>query len=218
MIAHRGCADQYPENTIFAVERSAPHVDMVEVDVQRCGSGEIVVFHDDELESLTDGTGSVRTTDWRTLRDLDVLDSGEPIPLLTDLLAAVPPDTGVNVELKHDGMASDVLSIAGEVENEVLFSSFDGDALRELRTADDDASTGYVFSDSPDISRSIAADIGCETIHPSADLVRSSELVSNAHAGGFEVNAWTVATRELATALVDAGVDGLFVDRWDIFE
>lgn len=36
MIAHRGCADQYHENTRTAFERSVAHVDAVEIGVRRC--------------------------------------------------------------------------------------------------------------------------------------------------------------------------------------
>jgi len=47
VIGHRGCADVYPENTVRAVTRAANFLDAVEVDVRRCGSGELVVFHDE---------------------------------------------------------------------------------------------------------------------------------------------------------------------------
>ena len=216
VIAHRGCADQYPENTVLAAERSAPYVDMIEVDVQRCGSGELVVFHDDELDRLTDATGSVATTDWERLRELTVLDSEQHIPLLSDLLDAVPADTAVNVELKHEGMAADVMDAASAVENEILFSSFSATALREIRERDDAASLALVVADSPEISRSIAADLGCVAVHPDYELVLGTEFVARAHEDGFAVNAWTVDDEETAAALVEAGVDGLFVDRWDV--
>lgn len=216
VIGHRGCAEQYPENTLLAVERSAPHVDMVEVDVQRCGSGELVVFHDDELGRLTDATGSVSTTGWDRLRELTVLDSEQHIPLLSDLLDAVPVDTAVNVELKHEGMADDVLGAASAVENEILFSSFSATALREIRDRDDDAALALVVADSPEIGRSIAADLDCVAVHPDYELVLGTEFVTRAHEDGFAVNAWTVDDEATATRLVEAGVDGLFVDRWDV--
>lgn len=215
-IAHRGCADQYPENTVLAVEKSAPHVDMVEIDVQRCRSGEIVVFHDDRLDRLTDASGSVRTTDWETLKDLTILDSDQTIPLLSEILDAVPADTGVNIELKREGLAEDVLDTTANVENDVLYSSFSAKAIREVREHDDDAALAYVVDDSPDISLSIAADIGCVAVHPGKDLVFESNIVTAAQDEEFEVNVWTVDTEETAQRLTDAGADGLFLDRWDI--
>lgn len=216
LIAHRGCADQYPENTVLAVEKSAPHVDMVEVDVQRCGSGELVVFHDDELDRLTDASGAVSTTDWETLSELTVLDSDQTIPLLSEILAAVPDDTDVNVELKHSGMAEDVLETVDGVANEVIYSSFSGSALWEVRERDDGAPLALITDDSPEISRSIAADLDCVAVNPGTDLVFTSDVVAAAHEDGFEVNVWTINDGETATRVAEAGADGLFVDRWDV--
>lgn len=216
VIGHRGCADQYPENTVHAIEQSAPHVDMIEIDVQRCGSGELVVFHDDDLDRLTGASGSVSTTDWADLRELTVLDSGEPIPLLTDVLDALPADTGLNIELKHDGLAEQLRALTEGVENELLFSSFSATALRELRELDPAAALALVIHDSPDINRSIAADLGCVAIHPSTEMVLESSFVRDAHDDGFLVNTWTIDDASQARAVIDAGVDGLFVDRWDI--
>ncbi|WP_372480191.1 glycerophosphodiester phosphodiesterase [Halomicrobium sp. HM KBTZ05] len=216
LIGHRGCADQYPENTILAVEQSAPHVDMIEFDVQRCGSGELVVFHDDELDRLTDATGSVATTDWAKLRELTILDSEETIPRLSAFLSAVPSDTAVNIELKHDGMAEEVVAAADECDNEVLFSSFSPDALREIRERDDDAALAFLVSDAPERSLSFADEMDCVAVNPGVDLALDTDFVERAHAEGFEVNTWTVDDSETARRLVDAGVDGLFVDRWDL--
>ena len=72
LIGHRGCAAQYPENTVGAIERAAPHVDAVEIDVRRCGSGEVVVVHDADLGRLTGASGSVADADYDELRDLTV--------------------------------------------------------------------------------------------------------------------------------------------------
>ncbi|WP_318568675.1 glycerophosphodiester phosphodiesterase [Salinigranum marinum] len=216
LIGHRGCADQYPENTLLAVRESAPHVDMIEIDVQRCGSGELVVFHDDELDRLTDATGSVSTTDWETLSELTVLDSDQRIPLLVALLEAVPSETAVNVELKHEGMADEVLEAAGAVDNEVLFSSFSPTALRELRERDADAPLAFVTNESPESSRSIATDLDCVAINPDYEMVLGTSFVADAHDEGLAVNTWTIDDAETAERVVDAGVDGLFVDRWDV--
>lgn len=216
LIAHRGCADQYPENTILAAEQSAPHVDMIEFDVQRCGSGELVVFHDDELDRLTDATGSVSRTDWEELKELTILDSDETIPRLSAFLSAVPSDTAVNIELKHDGMAEEVVAAARECDNEVLFSSFWPDALREVREHDSEVALAFLIDDGPERGLSFAADLNCVAVNPGVDLVLDTDFVEQAHADKFEVNTWTVDDRETARRLVDAGVDGLFVDRWDL--
>ena len=53
VIAHRGASGVRRENTVpafvEAVERGA---DGLEMDIRRCGSGQLVVFHDDDLLRL----------------------------------------------------------------------------------------------------------------------------------------------------------------------
>lgn len=216
VIGHRGCADQHPENTVLAVQQSAPHVDMVEIDVQRCASGELVVFHDEKLDRLTSASGRVAETDWQTLNSLTILDSDQTIPRLSDILTAVPPDTGVNIELKHDGLAADVLAATAGVENDLLFSSFSVPALQELRREDADIRLALVIGDTSGTAIQTAVTLDCVAIHPNHDLVLSTELRQVAQENGFEVNTWTVDDADTASRLVAAGVDGLFVDRWDV--
>ena len=213
LIGHRGCAGQYPENTIRAVRAAAPHVDAVEIDVRRCGTGEIVVFHDETLGRLTGREGRVDGTPWATLRDLEVLGSGETIPRLPDLVEAVPAGVGVNVELKHDGMGGEVARILDGIDDDALLSSFRRGALEEVR--DSGIPRGYVFDGRVGRSLSVAADLDCVAVHPARRLLRRG-VVRRAHEAGFEVNVWTAETRRQAVAARDRGVDGLIADRWDL--
>ena len=120
LIAHRGFASLYPENTVGAVEAAArggrsPNApsraaDMIEIDVVPTADGDVVVFHDDRLaerdggeRGLTDAEGVVWETDTETVTSAEVLESGETVPLLGETLAAIPTDVGVNVELKNPG-------------------------------------------------------------------------------------------------------------------
>lgn len=216
LIGHRGCADQYPENTIQAVKQSAPHVDMIEFDVQRCGSGELVVFHDDELDRLTNVSGYVSTTDWERLRELTILDSTETIPRFDEFLTAVPADTAVNIELKHAGMAEEIVSTVEDCDNEVLVSSFWPDAIQEIRDRSETIDLAFLINENPEAGRSFAEDIDCVAVNPSVELALESDFVKRAHEDGFEVNVWVVDDSETAGRLVDVGADGLFVDRWDL--
>ena len=118
-IAHRGFAGTYPENTVGAVEmaaRGGPQggADMVEIDVVPTADGDVVVFHDDRLNSrdggergLTDVDGVVWETPTETVTNAEVLGSGETVPLLSELFDALPASVGVNIELKNPG-SSDV--------------------------------------------------------------------------------------------------------------
>ena len=108
-IAHRGVAAEYPENTLLAVRQATTQADMIELDLRRCGSGEIVVIHDGIVDTISERRGRVKDFSVTDLSRLNVLTSGEGVPTLTSVLDAVPPEISFNLELKETGLVGDVL-------------------------------------------------------------------------------------------------------------
>ena len=137
LIAHRGFAGEQPENTLRAFRAAARSAEMIELDVRRCETGEVVVLHDERLDRVTDLRGPVAATPYDALADCDVLGSGEGIPRLVDVFGAVPPSIGVNVELKTAEVAADAVEIAGMAPHDVIVSSFLPEALRRAADAGD---------------------------------------------------------------------------------
>lgn len=209
LIAHRGFAAMYPENTLAAVSRAAEVADVIEVDVRRCASGELVAVHDATVDRVTDGAGRVADLTLSELSELSVLGSEERIPTLNAVLHAVPPSVGVNLELKERGLAGDAVVALASVDNDPLVSSFDPAVLEAVEDA---APTAYLFSDDPaGVER--AVDLGCAAAHPHHQACIGTDLVERAHDAGLSVHAWTVATAVTAKALAGAGVDGIIADR-----
>jgi glycerophosphoryl diester phosphodiesterase len=210
-IAHRGFAGTYPENTLTAARSAvADGADAVEIDVRRCGSGEVVVVHDETVDRVTDGTGPVAEHSAAELRALDVLHTGEGIPTLDAVLAALPGGVTVNVELKERGLAADVLSAAADHDADVLVSSFQPAALREAAAAGA-ASTALLFADHADAAFETARRIDCRAIHPHWEACTGT-LVDRAHDAALEVNAWTARSAGAAAKVAGAGADGLISD------
>lgn len=213
LIGHRGCPDHKPENTIAAIRTAVPHVDMIEIDVQRCKSGEIVVFHDDDLGRLTSASGPVSSYTYDELSSLTVGDSAEPIPRLTDVIEALPPETGLNVELKHAGMGFDILPLLHDVDGPVIVSSFEADALSTFR--DEPIQTAYLFTFSFRSAIKRANELGCAYLHPHHRFT-SEAAIRRAHDHGLGVNAWTVPSKSAVAKLREVGVDGVIVDSWEL--
>lgn len=217
VIGHRGCADVYPENTVRAVTRAATFLDAVEVDVRRCGSGELVVFHDETVDRLTDASGRLADATWAELRELDVLGTGEPIPRLETVLAAVPDDVEVQIELKERGLADDVRDAVADADCEVSVSSFDEGAIREVAELGWDVSTGLLFDSDPLEKIETAIELGCDAVHPYYDVCLETDVVAAAHDAGLGVIAWKAARRRTEIhVLRSLGVDGVTADRWEI--
>ncbi|KTG28022.1 glycerophosphodiester phosphodiesterase [Haloferax profundi] len=210
VIGHRGCPTLAPENTLAAFRAAADRLDWVELDVRRCASGELVVFHDETLDRLTEATGRVADATLPELRVLRVGDSEESIPTLSEVFETLPDDVAVNVELKESGLAAALADVVAATRHEALVSSFDADALREVREATA-LPIAYLCSTDWDGAIRVATELGCLALHPHYDLL-SAERVAEAHDAGLELNAWTVLDSETAERLREWGVDGVIVD------
>ncbi|GAB7091660.1 glycerophosphodiester phosphodiesterase family protein [Halorubrum luteum] len=212
-IGHRGCLVGEPENTIRSALAAAPHVDAVEIDVRRCGSGDIVVVHDPTLERVCDADVRVDRCTVDELRGYGVDGTDEPIPTLRELLAALPVDVDVNVELKTTGLAADVAEALSAVDNEAFVSSFSARALAELRDVAPGIRRGLLYKRSWERALVAADRLDCELLHPYVEAVDRTHLRAAAEAG-FTVNAWGVSDSETYHRMVDRGVDGVIVDDY----
>ena len=87
--AHRGASRAAPENTLAAFRLAAKlGADGVELDAQRCATGEVVVLHDESLGRTTGYAALLAETPLSRLRTLDAgarfsdAFRGERVPLL----------------------------------------------------------------------------------------------------------------------------------------
>jgi glycerophosphoryl diester phosphodiesterase len=226
--AHRGASAEAPENTLpaflLALEQDA---DGVELDVQLCGSGEVVVLHDSTLGRTAGRPGLLAETPWSELRRLDVGTfkgsrwAGTRIPLLAEVLEAVAGRLLVNVELKCEstddhGLTAAVVRIVREagVRERVLLSSFNPFCLARARAFDPALPRAYLFevgSQLP-LPAATARLLGARALHPEAPLAGPAE-VARWRRQGFRVACWTVDSAETARRLWASGVSGLITNR-----
>jgi glycerophosphoryl diester phosphodiesterase len=220
-VAHRGYAEEFPENTLAAFRGAAASADWIEFDVRRCGSGELVVFHDETLERVSGDRRVVGCTSWEDLRTLDVLDSGEGIPRLEDALDAVPPEVGIQIELKELGTVADVLDVTEDHDNPTLLISFSPLALQEAREEDPTVPLGYVlhdglYGDDPELGIDTAAHLGCDAVHMYYSTGSDPDVVEYAHDRGLVVQTAVPDAGPTASVLETcrtAGVDRLSTDE-----
>ena len=153
IVAHRGDAEHFPENTLPALEAAWRRgITLVEFDVQVSADGVPFVIHDASLARTTRCAGDVRLT---MSGQLDGVDAGEParfgcthagtaLPRLSAVaeLMARMPDAQAFVEVKraslvHHGRAhciERVLAAIAPVLDRCVVISFDADAVRLART------------------------------------------------------------------------------------
>lgn len=214
IIAHRGFAGLYPENTAGAVEAAskggasdaaaARGADMIEIDVVPTGDDDVVVFHDSGLaerdggeRGLTDTGGVVWETPTDEVTSAEVLDSGETVPLLSEVMDAIPDSVAVNVEFKNPG-SSDVefaanlsgdeleaqkdlwrpfteavLATIDDYRNDILVSSFYEAALATVRELSE-YSVAPLLWDSIEDGLDIARTYDADAIHPPYNMIRGT--------------------------------------------
>lgn len=95
-IAHRGFSGEYPENTILAFQKALElGVDAIELDVHLSSDGEVMIFHDEDLERTTGETGLIKDYSYARLCKLDAAASyhgkfgRNPIPTLNEYLELI---------------------------------------------------------------------------------------------------------------------------------
>lgn len=228
LLAHRGASADAPENTLEAFhEAVAQGADGVELDVQRCGSGEVVVCHDDALVRLAGIDWRVSRTPYRKLKRLDVgsplgFESPAHIPLLEAVLETLPRTMQLNVELKGEtaddgGLCLQVVELLRRHgwEEQVLISSFNPLHLLRVAIAAPRLRRGYLVD--PDKrfwlhGMVLAPVVSSHSVHPAAEAITPGR-VEAWRAANLELAAWTVDDPEEARRLARLGVRYCITNR-----
>jgi len=106
-IAHRGLHSAgVPENSMAAFRAAIAAGYGIECDIQATADGTPVVFHDDDLPRLTGAEGLVRAMGIDALSMLRLMETGEGIPTLADLLAEVRGRVPLLIEIKDQSLRS----------------------------------------------------------------------------------------------------------------
>lgn len=110
--AHRGLhGPGIVENSRAAFLAAVAAGHGIELDVQASRDGEAIVFHDYELDRLTEGSGLVRTRSAAELA-IRLRDSEETIPTLSEVLALIGGRAPLLIEVKSPGRRVGALSRA----------------------------------------------------------------------------------------------------------
>jgi glycerophosphoryl diester phosphodiesterase len=218
IIGHRGAMGYETENTIASIEKAvALGAPMIEIDVFQIASGELVVFHDNELDRLSNTSGPITSFTWETLQEV-VLEGGHSIPLLQTVLNQLAGRAALNIELKGPNTAAPVanllevyLSNGTWKEEDLLISSFDWNLLLETRDFLPEISIGVLTEAHPLEAILKAIELSAVSINPYyKDL--DATIVAQIHAAGFKVYTWTVNAPEDLKNVKKLGVDAVFTN------
>lgn len=152
IVAHRGFAGAYPENTMIAMQSAVDRgIRYLELDVQLSKDLVPVVFHDETLERTTGGTGSVLDMEWS---ELSKISAGEPdrlsdkfanetIPSLETFLNWLSKNPKIHtfVEIKDESlgrhgyqtMLDKILPLCQPLQGQITLIGYDLDFLVNAR-------------------------------------------------------------------------------------
>jgi len=233
LLAHRGLvprdAPEIASNTLAAFAAAhAAGAAYIETDCHVTADGELVLFHDDTLESVT---GDRRRVDAVTLRELEEQLAGRGGLVTLEQALDAFPDVRFNVDVKAAAAAGPAGRIAATAPDRVLLTSFADArrraALRAAAPARPATSAGRETIIRFLLAVRLRLRAAAARVLDGIDALQVPEqqgplrivtprFVEFAHAAGCEVHVWTVNDTERMRVLVDElGVDGIVTDRAD---
>ncbi|MBL8562838.1 MAG: phosphodiesterase [Gemmobacter sp.] len=224
-LAHRALHDRArgrPENSRAAIRAAVAAGYGIEIDLQLSADGVAMVFHDEELNRLTEATGWVNQRSAAELGALRLRDAADGIPTLTEVLALVAGAVPLLIEVKDQTLTpggtigpleqATATALQG-YEGPVALMSFNPDSVAELArraphlprglTTGAYDYAGYAplppalcdqLRDIPDYDRVGASFLS----HEAADLARPR--VAALKAQGARILCWTIKSPEAEAA------------------
>lgn len=235
LIAHRGASHDAPENTLAAVklawERGA---DAVEIDVRLSRDGRIVLMHDSTIRRTAGIDAKVAHLTLAELKSFDVGRwkgaewSGERIPTLAEVLAALPEGKRLFIELKVGReIVPELTRVLKESRLPPERIAIIGSSLRTLEAAklalggipvywivsarQHPESGEWLPSVGSRIRR--ATEAGLDGLDFKLAELIDGASVEQVRKAGLEFYVWTVNSPDEARRLRRAGVNGITTDR-----
>lgn len=221
--AHRGGAEEAPENTMAAFQAA---VDLgyryLETDAYTTADGILLSFHDTILDRVTDRQGDLAEVTYDEVK-LAKVGGTQPIPLMAEVLDAWP-DVRVNIDPKVDSAVEPLIKLIRDMNvlDRVCIGSFSSERISAFREAfgarvctsmgpfETARLRGAAFHLPVGKLRANCAQIPVKEY--GLTLV-DKRMVRAANRLGLQIHVWTIDKREEMERLIDLGVHGLMTDR-----
>lgn len=225
VIAHRGGANLFPENTMAAYEGAAAlGCRAIEAgDLQLTSDGALVAMHDTTVDRTTAGSGNVSDFTTPGIRTLTVDCSAwfgghwadQPVPTFADILDRLGGSVVLVPESKTRGSATTTAIIdavaARGLQKSVIVQSFQITDIALIAAAG--ISPLYLMGTGVQATASAVVAAGAEFVGLNKDAANFADVVAGLKAVGLRVLAWTVDMQKDYDAVIAAGCDGVFTNE-----
>jgi glycerophosphoryl diester phosphodiesterase len=236
-IAHRGGAEELPENTLpafdAAVELGYHHL---ETDAHLSSDGVVFSFHDHVLERVTDRRGRLSNVSAAEISAADAAyhfsrdgttyplrGTGIRVPTMEEVLTRWP-GVFVNIDTKSDAVVEPLVALLRRLDafDRVCIGSFSDDRLRRVRRLSDGAvctsmgpagiTAAWLASRTGRMPR-LQADCVQVPVRARRLVVVDRRFLDAAQGAGLQVHVWTIDDPAEMATLLDLGVDAIMTDR-----
>ena len=223
-IGHRGARGYIAENTIESIQKALDlNVDGIEIDVFRCASGEIVVFHDTKLKRLTGHNGLIEETTFEELKNILVAGRYR-IPTLQQVLEKIDGKILLNVELKGKNTATPTATILKQYLSDsqsdikkLIVSSKNWKELTLFKNLGTNIPIGVLSNYNIFLEKGLndiikkGKELNAIAIHPKFSILNKN-AIDRMHSAGFLVYSWTINREKDIKRAIALGVDGIITD------
>jgi len=213
-IAHRGASGTEPENTLRSFNKAISlKADMVELDVRKCKSGEIIVIHDKTIRRTTNGRGRVSNLSLPEIKKFNA-GKGEKIPTLDEVLNLADKKIKINIELKEEDAVLGTVDVLkknlkkGWKVDDFLISSFDRKTLKKFVLQLPKIPFAFLTKKLNKKLILWTKEVGCFSINCKYTSL-SKKLVNFCHQQNIKIIAYTINKPGLIEKIKALGVDGI---------
>ncbi len=226
--AHRGCRTLAPENSMSSFRKARElNVPGIELDVQMCSTGELVIMHDFSTKRTTGQTHKIKNTPYDKIKELecgshfDKKFLGEKIPQLEELFKEFGNNFFYDIEIKREVGASSkkivekVIALIKKynIEDKCMISSFNPFIVKQA-VKQGFPRTSIIFSNDKDVPLFLRKGFGykiskCNIIKPKVDILESSRINKKLLKKNLLVMTWTVDTEAQHKAALEKNAIGI---------
>lgn len=218
VFGHRGAKGHAAENTLTSIQKAIElGVDGVEIDVFKCLSGELVVFHDKSVEKLTDGKGFIEQISLDSIKKLNISGT-EKIPTLNEVLDLINGEIILNIELKGSNtsfLTHQLLNSYFDSTNwkpeKIIVSSFNWNELRAFQQLNKKVRIAILTENNPIDAIPIAKELKAFSINPNHKFLTKLNAAIIKSENIF-IYTWTVNEIKDINRIKKIGVDAIITD------
>ena len=227
-IGHRGTRRKFDENTILAFKKAMEYgTTYIEFDVRKTKDKKLVVLHDSNLNSTTNGTGLLKDFTYNEIIAFKTVFHQNTIPLLTEVLDEFNGKINFMIELKEEDLIDAVVEIikAKKLVSDIVISGRHLHDLLKIKSKipfiricfNISKGLGLSLPEFLDMRMNIKKKFKFDMVSLKSNLI-SQKFIEKCHKNNITALSWDFLGHENPISrieyLISKGIDGILFDDY----